>query len=144
MFYTRGSKDDYDRWAKVTGDPGWSWNSLLPYFFKVCKYKIVEWFFHIKHKTGLYLTEREIVSSSRQTRHPWAVWPFCPWIQRNDVHEFTWFPQFYWWLGTQSSWAASRSVSFPIRHERRKTSRTGWAYFKSLRFEMPPPTMTSF
>ncbi|KAH9477942.1 Pyranose dehydrogenase 1 [Psilocybe cubensis] len=34
MAYTRGSKDDYDRWAKVTGDSGWSWNSLLPYFFK--------------------------------------------------------------------------------------------------------------
>ncbi|KAH9477827.1 Pyranose dehydrogenase 3 [Psilocybe cubensis] len=34
MFYTRGSQDDYDRWAKVTGDSGWSWNSLLPYIRK--------------------------------------------------------------------------------------------------------------
>jgi choline dehydrogenase-like flavoprotein len=35
MFYTRGSADDFDRYAEVTGDPGWSWDRLLPYFFKV-------------------------------------------------------------------------------------------------------------
>ncbi|KAF8180708.1 aryl-alcohol oxidase [Mycena galopus ATCC 62051] len=34
MVYTRGSAEDYDRWAAVTGDSGWSWNNLLPYFFK--------------------------------------------------------------------------------------------------------------
>ncbi|KAK7052426.1 GMC oxidoreductase [Favolaschia claudopus] len=34
MVYTRGAMDDYDRFAAVTGDPGWSWNNLLPFFFK--------------------------------------------------------------------------------------------------------------
>ncbi|PPQ88314.1 hypothetical protein CVT25_012374, partial [Psilocybe cyanescens] len=34
MLYTRGSKDDYDRWAKVTADPGWSWKNLMPYILK--------------------------------------------------------------------------------------------------------------
>ncbi|KAH9477341.1 Pyranose dehydrogenase 1 [Psilocybe cubensis] len=34
MVYTRGSRDDYDRWSKVTADPGWSWNNLLPYILK--------------------------------------------------------------------------------------------------------------
>ncbi|KAJ7229324.1 GMC oxidoreductase-domain-containing protein, partial [Mycena haematopus] len=34
MVYTRGSAEDFDRYATVTGDPGWSWDSLLPYFFK--------------------------------------------------------------------------------------------------------------
>ncbi|KAF7368911.1 GMC oxidoreductase [Mycena venus] len=34
MVYTRGSVDDYNRFAAVTGDPGWSWDRLLPYFFK--------------------------------------------------------------------------------------------------------------
>ncbi|KAJ7176455.1 aryl-alcohol oxidase [Mycena filopes] len=29
-----GSADDYNRFAEVTGDPGWSWDRLLPYFFK--------------------------------------------------------------------------------------------------------------
>ncbi|KAJ7650955.1 alcohol oxidase [Roridomyces roridus] len=31
MAYTRGSKDDYDRWAKVAGDSGWSWDNVIPY-----------------------------------------------------------------------------------------------------------------
>ncbi|KAJ6589198.1 aryl-alcohol oxidase [Mycena capillaripes] len=34
MVYTRGSAGDYDRYASVTGDSGWSWDRLLPYFFK--------------------------------------------------------------------------------------------------------------
>ncbi|KAJ7471265.1 glucose dehydrogenase short protein [Mycena galericulata] len=34
MIYTRGSAEDFDRYAAVTGDPGWSWDNLLPYFFK--------------------------------------------------------------------------------------------------------------
>ncbi|KAJ6551630.1 aryl-alcohol oxidase-like protein [Mycena capillaripes] len=34
MFYTRGSADDYNRYAELTGDPGWSWDRVLPYFFK--------------------------------------------------------------------------------------------------------------
>ncbi|KXN84474.1 Choline dehydrogenase, mitochondrial [Leucoagaricus sp. SymC.cos] len=31
MVFTRGAASDYDRWAKVTGDPGWSWGKLQPY-----------------------------------------------------------------------------------------------------------------
>ncbi|KAF8199858.1 aryl-alcohol oxidase-like protein [Mycena galopus ATCC 62051] len=34
MAYTRGSKEDYDRWATVTGDDGWSWDNLIPYMRK--------------------------------------------------------------------------------------------------------------
>lgn len=30
--YTRGSEDDWNRFAKVTDDKGWSWNNILPYF----------------------------------------------------------------------------------------------------------------
>ncbi|EJD00214.1 alcohol oxidase [Fomitiporia mediterranea MF3/22] len=37
MAYTRGTIDDYDRWANVTGDEGWSWNSLQPYVRKLEK-----------------------------------------------------------------------------------------------------------
>lgn len=35
MVHTRGSSDDYDEFARLTGDPGWSWESMLPYFMKV-------------------------------------------------------------------------------------------------------------
>lgn len=34
MVYTRGSVDDWNRYASVTGDSGWSWNSIFPYFLK--------------------------------------------------------------------------------------------------------------
>ncbi|KAJ7879147.1 alcohol oxidase [Mycena leptocephala] len=34
MAYTRGSKEDYDRFAMVTGDEGWSWDRLIPYMRK--------------------------------------------------------------------------------------------------------------
>ncbi|KAJ6521102.1 aryl-alcohol oxidase [Mycena vulgaris] len=34
MFYTRGPRDDFDRYAKLTGDAGWSWDRIFPYFLK--------------------------------------------------------------------------------------------------------------
>ncbi|KAF9484384.1 pyranose dehydrogenase [Pholiota conissans] len=34
MFYTRGSSSDFNRFAKVTGDPSWSWANLQPYILK--------------------------------------------------------------------------------------------------------------
>jgi choline dehydrogenase len=32
MLYLRGQRRDYDEWARLTGDPGWSWESVLPVF----------------------------------------------------------------------------------------------------------------
>ncbi|KIJ50047.1 GMC oxidoreductase [Sphaerobolus stellatus SS14] len=32
MLYTRASAEDYDRYANVTGDPGFSWNNMQTYF----------------------------------------------------------------------------------------------------------------
>ncbi|KAG6872927.1 hypothetical protein C0995_005185 [Termitomyces sp. Mi166 len=34
LVYTRGSSEDFDRYATVTGDQGWSWKEVLPYFKK--------------------------------------------------------------------------------------------------------------
>ncbi|KAI0313150.1 hypothetical protein OF83DRAFT_1086530 [Amylostereum chailletii] len=39
--YCRGSKNDYDRWANVTGDPGRAWNSIQPSFRKVGSIKLL-------------------------------------------------------------------------------------------------------
>ena len=36
MAYTRSSRDDFDRYANVSGDQGWSWDAIEPYFRKVC------------------------------------------------------------------------------------------------------------
>ncbi|TAM53053.1 MAG: choline dehydrogenase [Paraburkholderia sp.] len=32
MIYMRGQREDYDEWARVTGDPAWSWDEVLPVF----------------------------------------------------------------------------------------------------------------
>ncbi|KAF8175506.1 pyranose dehydrogenase [Mycena galopus ATCC 62051] len=42
MVCTRGSAEDFDRYSKVTGDEGWSWKSLLPYFNKSEKFNAVD------------------------------------------------------------------------------------------------------
>ncbi|KAK0448898.1 alcohol oxidase [Desarmillaria tabescens] len=34
MTYTRGSSEDYDRYARVSGDEGWGWDRMQPYFRK--------------------------------------------------------------------------------------------------------------
>ena len=33
--WTRGSEDDFNRLATKSGDSGWGWDKLLPYFKKV-------------------------------------------------------------------------------------------------------------
>ena len=32
MIYMRGQREDYDEWSRVTGDPSWSWDAVLPIF----------------------------------------------------------------------------------------------------------------
>ncbi|MDI3515682.1 MAG: choline dehydrogenase [Rhodocyclaceae bacterium] len=32
MLYLRGQARDYDEWAELTGDAGWSWDAVLPHF----------------------------------------------------------------------------------------------------------------
>ncbi|KAK0212403.1 aryl-alcohol-oxidase from pleurotus Eryingii [Desarmillaria ectypa] len=34
MTYTRGSSEDYDRYASISGDDGWGWDEIQPYFRK--------------------------------------------------------------------------------------------------------------
>jgi choline dehydrogenase-like flavoprotein len=44
LAWTRGSADDFDNWASITGDEGWSWDNMLPYFKKVGTYHIRLWY----------------------------------------------------------------------------------------------------
>ena len=61
MTHTRGSKDDYDRWAQVTDDQGWSWDSLFPYMLKV---KPSLHFYHSLPIYTSYLRWKELLNSS--------------------------------------------------------------------------------
>lgn len=33
--YTRGADEEYDRWANITGDEGWAWKNVAPFYLKV-------------------------------------------------------------------------------------------------------------
>lgn len=35
LVFTRGSTDDWDRWAEVIGDDAFSWDNMLPFLLKV-------------------------------------------------------------------------------------------------------------
>lgn len=37
MAYTRGPQDDYNKYATLVDDSGWSWASLQQYWKRVCR-----------------------------------------------------------------------------------------------------------
>lgn len=41
MIYTRGSRDDWNQWADITGDDGLRWSNMLPVMEKVRFYYIL-------------------------------------------------------------------------------------------------------
>ncbi|KAJ3915877.1 alcohol oxidase [Lentinula edodes] len=40
LVYTRGSKQNIDKWASLTNDPSWGWDRMLPYFKKSEKFNL--------------------------------------------------------------------------------------------------------
>ncbi|EIN05758.1 alcohol oxidase [Punctularia strigosozonata HHB-11173 SS5] len=40
LVYTRGTKSDIDTWAALSGEEGWSWDGVLPYFKKSEKFNL--------------------------------------------------------------------------------------------------------
>lgn len=55
MIYVRGNKKDYDNWQEM-GNPGWDYESVLPYFKKSEDMRIEEYRDSPYHRTGGYLT----------------------------------------------------------------------------------------
>lgn len=55
MLYVRGNRRDYDRWANL-GNPGWSYEEVLPYFKKSEDMRIPEYTDDPYHGTGGFLT----------------------------------------------------------------------------------------
>ncbi|XP_044735200.1 glucose dehydrogenase [FAD, quinone]-like [Chrysoperla carnea] len=58
MLYTRGNKHDFNYWEQL-GNPGWNYDSLLPYFKKFEDVKIPSLKSSPYHSTGGYLTITE-------------------------------------------------------------------------------------
>jgi hypothetical protein len=59
MAYMRGTSEDWDRYARVSGDPGWSWDRMQKYFLRVC------------HILPHIFCRPDIVTSSIRTRDGW-------------------------------------------------------------------------
>ncbi|XP_015431029.1 PREDICTED: glucose dehydrogenase [FAD, quinone]-like [Dufourea novaeangliae] len=55
MLYIRGNKNGYDEWERL-GNPGWNYESVLPYFKKSEDMRIEEYKNSPYHSTGGYLT----------------------------------------------------------------------------------------
>ncbi|KZC09315.1 Glucose dehydrogenase [acceptor] [Dufourea novaeangliae] len=55
MLYVRGNRKDYDDWEKL-GNPGWNYESVLPYFKKSEDMRIAEFQNSSYHNTGGHLT----------------------------------------------------------------------------------------
>ncbi|CAL7938657.1 unnamed protein product [Xylocopa violacea] len=55
MMYIRGNKHDYDGWAAL-GNPGWDYESVLPYFKKSEDMRITQYQDSPYHSTGGFLT----------------------------------------------------------------------------------------
>ena len=58
MLYVRGSKKDYDNWEQQ-GNPGWSYQDVLPYFLKSEDNRSPKYAKTPYHSTGGYLTVEE-------------------------------------------------------------------------------------
>jgi choline dehydrogenase-like flavoprotein len=67
MLYVRGDKDDYDNWARL-GNPGWSYEEILPYFKKSMNQQNPV----LARNTQLYSTKGPLVVESPSYKTPLA------------------------------------------------------------------------
>ncbi|KJA24205.1 GMC oxidoreductase [Hypholoma sublateritium FD-334 SS-4] len=92
MLFDRGSADDYDNWEKM-GNPGWGFNSLLPYF----------------KKTATFTPPRaDLAAEFNITWDIASAWGNGP-IQAT-------FPDWQW-PTIKSQWAAWKELGVPIQKE---------------------------
>lgn len=58
MFYVRGNRADYDDWESL-GNPGWDYESILPYFLRAEDNRNPQLYSSAYHRTGGFLTVSE-------------------------------------------------------------------------------------
>lgn len=63
MLYIRGNRRDYDAWQEL-GNPGWSYDDVLPYFKKSEDFRVFDQMDPTYHGTGGPLTVEEFRYSS--------------------------------------------------------------------------------
>ncbi|KAJ7713156.1 glucose-methanol-choline oxidoreductase, partial [Mycena metata] len=79
MVYTRGSVDDYNHFAAVTGDSGWTWDCLLSYFFKLHTMSIDPQCSHT-----IYAPRTKMDSTRGPSQNAQPIRPNCTQYHRNQ------------------------------------------------------------
>ena len=75
MTSTRGSDDEYDRWAELTEDRSWSWKHLSRYFFKVRCLVLTA-----SYPNDLLCSELTASTHSGQSQYRGSGRPRSPWL----------------------------------------------------------------
>ena len=83
MVYTRGSSDDYDKWAELTGDRRWSWKALWPYILRVRRYILFSELCSRRH-----LPARKMGTSRRREKRDGGLQPEGPRLFRKGLDLF--------------------------------------------------------
>ncbi|XP_055591500.1 glucose dehydrogenase [FAD, quinone]-like [Uranotaenia lowii] len=118
MIYSRGNWRDFDAW-NASGNPGWSWKEVLPYFIKAEDANIRDFEGNGFHGTGGYLAvENSGDSTPLAPTMVEAAQQFgLPYIDYNSGNQLgTSFTQYNTKRGLR--WSAARALLNPIRHRK--------------------------
>jgi len=88
MVHQYGSDEDWDRYAKLTGDPGWAWKNVKNYVMKVLQFNFFFFFlkiFFILTGAMIEFLARESRTCKRRTRHNWAIYSVSARYQRGGL-----------------------------------------------------------
>jgi choline dehydrogenase len=124
MIYMRGQSEDYDEWARLTGDPRWSWTSVLPTFKKSEDYHGGACEFH--GSGGEWRVEKQrlnwqVLEGFREAAQQTGIEATSD-FNRGDNTGVGYFD-----VNQRSGWRwnASKAFLHPIRHRSNLTVRTG-------------------
>jgi choline dehydrogenase len=124
MIYMRGQREDYDEWARLTRDPRWSWESVLPVFRKAEDYHGGASEYH--GSGGEWSVARQrlrwtVLEAFREAAQQSGI-PRTDDFNRGDNTGVGYFDvnQRKGWR-----WSASKAFLRPVRHRRNLTVLTG-------------------
>ncbi|KAH8304779.1 hypothetical protein KR044_007007 [Drosophila immigrans] len=120
MIYTRGNRRDFDRWAQL-GNPGWSYDDLLPYFRKYEGSSIadadtgparpgVQGPVRISHPNEVSDVARAFVEASQQAGLPRGDYNGASQLRVSYLQAN---------IGNATRWSSNRAYLYPIKGERR-------------------------
>lgn len=88
QFFDRGSAEDYNNWAKFTGNSGWDWEGLYPYFKKSSALKpptpaMKEWV--ITYDPAAYSSNGSVVGAYPDYQYATQKTHWKAWVEKGNV-----------------------------------------------------------